>query len=70
MRLLRLEHPRPRTSILHSGLNSDVQLLGNLDGEVNVSEQFPSEENDVRFVPLEDLVGLYRLGDEADSSDL
>lgn len=65
-----LEHPRPRTSILDRRLNRDLKLLGDLDREIDVSEQFSGEEDDIGFVGFEDFVGLCGFGDEPDRSDL
>lgn len=70
MRLLRLEHSCPRTSVLDRRLNGNIKFLGNLDGEINVPEQFSGEKDDVGFVAFEDLVGLDGFGDEPDSTDL
>lgn len=67
---LRLEHPCPRTGILNSRLNGNLQLFGDFEGEIDVSEQFSSKKDDVGFVALEDLVGLYGFGDESDGADL
>lgn len=70
MRMFGLEHPCPRTSILDRRLNCDLKLLGDLDGEIDVSEQFSGEEDDVGFVGFEDFVGLYGFGNKPDGSDL
>lgn len=70
MRLLGLEHPRPCTSILNRRLNRNLELFGDLDGEIDVSKQFSSEEDHIRFVGFEDFVGLYGFGDKSDGADL
>jgi hypothetical protein len=70
MRSLGLEHPRPSSFILHSRLNGNLKLLGDFQREIDVSEEFPGEEDDVCFVCLEDFVGLGGFRDEPDGADL
>jgi hypothetical protein len=70
MRSLGLKHPRPRPFILDTWLNGNLELLGDFQREIDVSEEFPGEEDDVCFVCLEDFVGLSGFGDESDGADL
>jgi hypothetical protein len=70
MRSLGLEHSCPSALILYSRLNGNLELLGDFEREIDVSEEFPGEEDDVCFVCLEDFVGLSGFGDESDGADL